>query len=36
VFKDCVSDMEVESRKLGNPTRDTAENHDTAKQIAGS
>jgi hypothetical protein len=28
--------MAVEIRKLGNPTRDTAENNDTVKQIAGS
>ena len=36
VFKDCVSDMGVEIEKLGNPTRETAENNDTVKQIAGS
>jgi hypothetical protein len=36
VFKDCVSDMAVEIRKLGNPTSDTAENNDTVKKIAGS
>ena len=36
VFKDCVSDMAVEIQKLGNPTRETAENNDTVKQIAGS
>jgi hypothetical protein len=36
VFKDCVSDMAVQIRKLGNPTGETAENNDTAKQIAGS
>jgi len=36
VFKDSVSDMVVEIQKLGNPTRETAENNDTVKQIAGS
>ena len=36
VFKDCVSDMAVEIQKLGNLTRETAENNDTVKQIAGS
>jgi hypothetical protein len=36
VFKDCVSDLAVEIPKLGNLTRETAENHDTLKQIAGS
>jgi len=36
VFKDCVSDMVVEIRKLGDPTWKTAENNDTGKQIAGS
>jgi hypothetical protein len=36
VFKDCVSDMVVEIQKLGIPTRETAENNDTVKQIAGS
>jgi len=36
VFKDCVSDMVVEIRKLGNPIRETAENNDTVKQTAGS
>jgi len=36
VFKDCVSDMAEEIRKLCNPTRETAKNHDTVKQIAGS
>jgi hypothetical protein len=36
VFKDCVSDMVVKIRKLGNPTRKTAEDNDTVKQIAGS
>ena len=35
-FKDSVSDMAVEIGKLGNPTRETAENNDTVKQIAGS
>jgi len=28
--------MAVEIEKLGNPTRETAENNDTVKQIAGS
>jgi hypothetical protein len=36
VCKDCVSDMAVEIQMLGNPTRQTAENNDTVKQIAGS
>jgi hypothetical protein len=36
VFKDCISDMAVEIRKLGNPTGVTAENNDTVKKIAGS
>ena len=36
VYKGCVSDMAVEIRKLGNPTRETAEKNDTAQQIAGS
>jgi len=36
VFKDCVSDMAVEIQTLGIPTRETAENNDTVKQIAGS
>jgi hypothetical protein len=36
VFKDCGSDMAVEICKLGNPTRESAENNDTVKQIAGS
>jgi hypothetical protein len=36
VFKDWVSDMAVEIRKLGNPTWETAEYKDTAKQIACS
>ena len=36
VFKDCVSDMAVEIRLLGIPTRETAENNDTVKQTAGS
>jgi hypothetical protein len=35
VFNDCVSDMAVEIQKLGNPTRETAENNDTVKHIAG-
>jgi hypothetical protein len=36
VFKDCVSDMAVEIRKLCNPTWETAENNNTVIQIAGS
>jgi len=28
--------MAVEIQKLGNPTRETAENNDTVKQIAAS
>jgi len=36
VFKDCVSNMAGEIRKLGNPSRETAENNDTVKQTAGS
>ena len=36
MFKDCVSDMAVEIRKLGNPTRETAENNDTVEQTACS
>jgi hypothetical protein len=36
VFKDCVSDMVAEIHKLGNPTRETAQNNDIVKQIAGS
>jgi hypothetical protein len=36
VFKECVSDMLVQIRKWGNPTRETAENHDTVKQTVGS
>jgi hypothetical protein len=36
VFKDCISDMAVEIRNLGNPTRETAEINDIVKQIAGS
>jgi len=36
VFKDSVSDMAVAIQKLGNPTRETAENNDTVKQIAAS
>jgi hypothetical protein len=36
VFKDLVSDMAVEIRKLGNPTRKTAENNHTVKPTAGS
>jgi hypothetical protein len=36
LFKDCVSDMGVEITKLGNPSRETAENKDTVKPISGS
>ena len=36
VIKDCVSDMAVETRNLGNPTRETAKNNETVKQIACS
>jgi hypothetical protein len=36
VFKECVSEMLVQIRKRGNPTRETAENHDTVKQTVGS
>jgi len=36
VFKDCVSDMVVDIRKPGYPTRETAENNNTVKQTAGS
>jgi len=36
VFKDFVSDMVVEIRMLGIPTRETAENNDTVKPTAGS
>jgi hypothetical protein len=36
VFRDCVSDMAGEMQKLGNSTRETAENYNTVKQIAGS
>ena len=36
VFKDFVSEMAVEFRKLGNMARKTAENHDTVKQTAGT
>ena len=36
VFKDCVSDMVIEMGKLGIPTPDCAENHDTVTQNAGS
>ena len=34
-FNDCVSAMAVEIRKLGNPSRETAENNDTVMQTAG-
>jgi len=36
VFKDCVSDTAVEIRKLGNPTRETAQTNNTVKQTASS
>jgi len=36
VFKDFVSDMAVDIRKLGNTTQKIAENNDTVKQTAGS
>jgi hypothetical protein len=36
VFKDCVSDLAVEIRKLGNLTRATAENNDTVKHTVSS
>jgi len=36
VLKDFVSDMAVEIRMLGILTRETADNHDTVKQTAGS
>ena len=36
VFNDFVSDMAVEIRKVGNPTRKTAEHNDTVTQTAGS
>jgi len=36
VFKDFISDVAVEIRKVGNPTRKTAENNDTVKQTGGS
>jgi len=36
VFKDFVSDMAVDIRMLGIPTRETAENDDTLQQTAGS
>jgi len=36
VFKDSVSDMAREIRKLGITTRKTAKNNDTVKQTAGS
>jgi len=35
VFQDFVSDMAVEIRMLGIPTRETAENNDTVKPTAG-
>jgi len=36
VFKDFVSDILVEIRKLGNQTWETAENNNTVKQNVGS
>jgi hypothetical protein len=36
VFKDCVSNMAVENRKLRIPTRETAENNEEVPQYAGS
>jgi hypothetical protein len=36
VFKDCVSDMAEEIQNLGYPTRNSAENNDTVKQLVGS
>jgi len=36
VFKECVSDIAVEIRMVGIPTRETAENNDTVQQTAGS
>ena len=36
MFKHCVSDMAVEIRMLGIPTRETAENNDTVKPHARS
>jgi hypothetical protein len=36
VFKDSVSDMEVELGMLGNPTRKAAENNYTVRQTPGS
>ena len=36
VFKDCVSDMVVEIRKLGILTQETAENNDIVTQNVGS
>jgi hypothetical protein len=36
VFEDCVSDMEVEIKKLGIPARETAKNKDTVMQNPGS
>jgi hypothetical protein len=35
VFKDFVSNRVVEIRKLGNPTRKTANKNDTVRQTAG-
>jgi len=36
VFQDFETVMAVGNRKLGNPTRKTAQSNDTAKQTAGS
>jgi hypothetical protein len=36
VFKDFVSDMAVEVKKLGDATQKTAENYNIVKQTAGS
>ena len=36
VFKDFAYDMTVEIGKLGNPTRETAENTNTVRQSVGA
>jgi hypothetical protein len=36
LFKDCSSDMAVEIRKLGNPTRETTDNNNTVQHMVGS
>jgi len=36
MFKDFESDIVIELRKLGNPTRETGKNNDIVKQTAGS